>query len=211
MQQQSRATPMATNTKVFSCTWAAICTIVLCCSGSGTLYIYASESSRASNQQQLCICLVYSSHIWTYIFALSLGPNSILFLCKWSPSSIKSAVKKQSCLLKTMNIHHHSSTASEAAAAAAAAVVSGHQHAGHHTGHHPPVNNGGTSTAAGGAVSSTPAATTGTELSFEDFTAMSPFLDPSTAALHLANPYAASASLASVASNAGKHKPISFG
>ena len=110
-----------------------------------------------------------------------------------------------------MNIHHHSSTASEAAAAAAAAVVSGHQHAGHHTGHHPPVNNGGTSTAAGGAVSSTPAATTGTELSFEDFTAMSPFLDPSTAALHLAHPYAASASLASVASNAGKHKPISFG
>ena len=109
-----------------------------------------------------------------------------------------------------MNIHHHSSTASEAAAAAAAAVVSGHQHAGHHTGHHPPVNNGGTSTAAGGAVSSTPAATTGTELSFEDFTAMSPFLDPSTAALHLANPYAASASLASVASNAGKHKQISF-
>ena len=157
----------------------------------------------------LYISSIYSSHIWTYIFALSLGPNSILFLCKWSPSSIKSAVKKQSCLLKTMNIHHHSSTASEAAAAAAAAVVSGHQHAGHHTGHHPPVNNGGTSTA--GAVSSTPAATTGTELSFEDFTAMSPFLDPSTAALHLANPYAASASLASVASNAGKHKQISFG
>ena len=110
-----------------------------------------------------------------------------------------------------MNIHHHSSTASEAAAAAAAAaVISGHQHAGHHTGHHPPVNNGGTSTA-GGAVSSTPTATTGTELSFEDFTAMSPFLDPSTAALHLANPYAASASLASVASNAGKHKQMSFG
>ena len=96
-----------------------------------------------------------------------------------------------------MNIHHHSAAAASeaAAAAAAAAAVVGHQHAGHHTGHHP-VNGGG-------AASSTPTGS-GTELSFEDFTAMSPFLDPSTAALHLANPYAASASLASAASNAGK-------
>ena len=94
-----------------------------------------------------------------------------------------------------MNIHHHSAAAASEAAAAAAAVV-GHQHASHHTGHHP-VNGGG------GAASSTPTGS-GTELSFEDFTAMSPFLDPSTAALHLANPYAASASLASAASNAGK-------
>ena len=98
-----------------------------------------------------------------------------------------------------MNIHHHSAAAASeaAAAAAAAAAVVGHQHAGHHTGHHP-VNGGG-----GAAASSTPTGS-GTELSFEDFTAMSPFLDPSTAALHLANPYAASASLASAASNAGK-------
>ena len=97
-----------------------------------------------------------------------------------------------------MNIHHHSAAAASeaAAAAAAAAAVVGHQHASHHTGHHP-VNGGG------GAASSTPTGS-GTELSFEDFTAMSPFLDPSTAALHLANPYAASASLASAASNAGK-------
>ena len=95
-----------------------------------------------------------------------------------------------------MNMHHHPSvSASEAvaqAAQAAAVASSGHHAAGHHAGHSAaggPANNG-----------SSPS-----ELSFEDFTAMSPFLDP--AALHLANPYA-SASLASSAAVASSGKKI---
>ena len=63
MQQQSRATPMATNTKVFSCTWAAICTI-LCCSGSGTLYILCL---RVKSSVQPATALYISSILFTHL------------------------------------------------------------------------------------------------------------------------------------------------
>lgn len=72
------------------------------------------------------------------------------------------------------------------------AAASGHHHTHHHP-HHPGENQGTQDNGGSG-------------LSFEDFTAMSPFLDPasaaaasaaSAAALHLANPY-------SLASASGK-------
>ena len=66
MQQQSRATPMATNTKVFSSTWAAICTI-LCCSGSGTLYILCL---RVKSSVQPATALYMSSILFTQLTSL---------------------------------------------------------------------------------------------------------------------------------------------
>ena len=81
MQQQSRATPMATNTKVFSCTWAAICTI-LCCSGSGTLYILCLRvKSSVQPATALYISSILFTHLDLHLCSLSLLDQIPSFFC----------------------------------------------------------------------------------------------------------------------------------